>query len=1118
MTDERHINGTESDGDGELHGDMAADGQPRQPEPEPSPEDSSPADPLHEDREETQAAERSIAFFDPEVSGDEIRLPDAERPDLEPDDAPNETDEAATASAEGEAAADGADEDSASVDGDDAVETVSGSEAAADAAPGTAKRAASRRRGKAGRSEPGRPATRRKRGSSSAEEIIPLAAPSQGPVRILVNDIPGEECRIAIAENGRLQGYFAERSATATSVGNIYKGRVINVEPAIQAAFVDFGEGANGFLHISDLHPKYFPGMAKTERLGKKIPRRDRPLIQEALRKGQEITVQVIKEGIGTKGPTLTSYISIPGRLLVMMPDMDRVGVSRKVEDEDQRRKMRKILDSLELPEGFGFILRTAGFDRTKTELQRDAAYLARLWKAMEKRMDRTGGPCALYTESDLLIRTIRDISDPSVEAIIVDSASAFDRAKLFLDIVAPRSAPPVLFYDRPQPIFHAFDMEAQVEEIHARAVPLPSGGALVFDQAEALVAIDVNSGRSRAARDSETNAYQTNLEAVREVCRQLRLRDLGGLIVIDFIDMRAHSHRRAVEDCLRQEMRRDRAKATFLPISDFGIVEMTRQRMRPSLRKTHFSDCPHCLGHGEVRMPDAVAGDSLRRIALLFAHDRVHRVELVCSSRVASELLSSKRQALHELEAQTGKRIEVRISEAFATDRIEVYAYDDRNADIETDRLGRLGAPAISELHTQIPEDLGVAEGEDDGPSRRRRRRKPAPADATSIALAGGFDDLPEVDADERPILDEIDDDTEDSADGHSSGESTSRAHGGDGADSDRSDRGRGRRGRGDRRGAGNRSARSQPAQSDGSSADGDGRGRRRRRRRKSVELAVLARELRYDPAALLARLQELVPDRAAEFNEQLTSIDGETAALVRRSTTPRPAQQTEGEGGGRRGRRGRRRRRRDVLADLPVPEAPMPTAEVADQCRVSVAELIDHLRCATDEATATTLTDELPELSPELVIAARWLYSPRWFRIGAADPDAATSDADGESGSEAGDAAGQEASPGRDDSSQQEGQQQSRRGKRVRGRRGRGGGGGNSAHSNSNHSEANSPPMTADESPKRGDALEAAPAAPEPAPPSAAASAAPKRRSLYGSVIRKLGLGRSGSPGREE
>ncbi len=532
--------------------------------------------------------------------------------------------------------------------------------------------------------------------------MSPASKNKQPDELMIVNDLPGEECRIAIIQDHHLEELFTERTASATNVGNIYKGRVANVEPAIQAAFIDYGEGQNGFLHISDLHPRYFPGQSRTERVGKKIPRRDRPPMQQALRRGDEILVQVLKEGLGTKGPTLTSYLSIPGRLLVAMPEMDRVGVSRKIEDEEKRRRMREILDSLDLPEGFGFILRTAGFDKTKTELKRDVAYLTRLWKAMDKKRQTVRAPCELYEESDLLVRTIRDVMRPSIKAIIVDSDSAFDRASNFLRVAAPRSAPKLLRHHTRVPIFHAFDIERQIELIHSRTVPLPSGGALVIDQTEALVAIDVNSGRSRGARDSETNAFQTNCEAVDEICRQLRLRDLGGLIVNDLIDMRPHKNRRAIEDRFRNNLKRDRARTTMSRISEFGLVEMTRQRMRPSLRKSHFVDCTHCNGQGEIKSPETVGSDAARHIGYLLHFQRVQRVELVCSPRVASVLLSRKRQELVRLEDSTGKRIDVRVSDAIAQDRVDFYAYDERNADIDITQLEQPRIPSLNQLEAE--------------------------------------------------------------------------------------------------------------------------------------------------------------------------------------------------------------------------------------------------------------------------------------------------------------------------------------------------------------------------------------------------------------------------------
>ena len=569
---------------------------------------------------------------------------------------------------------------------------------------------------------------------------------------MLVNSASDEECRIAIIKDGHLEELFSERVSSATNVGNIYKGKVTNVEPAIQAAFVDYGQGRTGFLHISDLHPKYFPGGKQTERVGRKIPRRDRPPMQESLSRGDEILVQVLKEGIGTKGPTLSSYLSIPGRLLVMMPEMGKVGVSRKVEDPEKRREMRDLMDSIDLPEGFGFILRTAGSGKSKTELNRDVNYLTRLWKAMEKRIKNVGAPCELYVESDLLIRSIRDVLRPSIGAIIVDSESAYERASAFLRVVAPRSSPKIVPYKSATPIFHAFDIERQIDLIHSREVPLPSGGALVIEQTEALVAIDINSGRSRSARDSETNAFKTNCEAADEICRQLRLRDLGGLIINDLIDMHMLSHRREIQERFRENLKRDRAKSTVLSISDFGILEMTRQRMRPSLRKSYYMLCSECDGHGELKTPETVGADAMRQIGYLLQFSRVKRLEIVCSPRVASVLLSNRRREFVTLEDISGKKVDVRVSESIAVDRVNLYAYDDRDADIDIEKLPALKPPTIAQLEKEniaidkekLKENKKeISEVKSTSEKRRGRRRSPVVAEATTIMLEGSEEEF---------------------------------------------------------------------------------------------------------------------------------------------------------------------------------------------------------------------------------------------------------------------------------------------------------------------------------------------------------------------------------------
>jgi ribonuclease E len=531
---------------------------------------------------------------------------------------------------------------------------------------------------------------------------------------MLINYVPGEECRVAIVEDGKLEELYVEKFAAASRVGNIYVGKVVNVEPAIQAAFVDFGCGENGFLHVTDLHPRYFPGEGDdtTERVGFKTPRRERPPIQAALRRGDEVIVQVLKEGVGTKGPTVTSYLSIPGRFLVMMPQMDRVGVSRKVEDEDLRRQMRDILDQLELPEGFGFILRTAGLSRTKLELKRDLAYLQRLWKDMDRRLKAGGKPRLLYSESDLLVRCLRDMLTNDISQVIIDSEVALRRASRFMKIVAPRGTTKLLHFTDKTPVFHAFGIERQIALIHAREVPLPSGGRLVIDQTEALVAIDVNSGKSRESRDAETNAYQTNIEAVDEICRQLRLRDMGGIVINDLIDMRDSRHRKDIQARFDERLKRDRAKTTVLAISEFGILEMTRQRMRPSHESVHFTDCPTCRGRGMLQRPDSVAADALRDMAAILDAERVAKVEMVVAPRVASELLSTKRQLLSRTERVYSKHVDVRVSETVPVDRVSFYAYDAAGADIDAANLPSPKKPkdhlVVWEVEADTDADMG--------------------------------------------------------------------------------------------------------------------------------------------------------------------------------------------------------------------------------------------------------------------------------------------------------------------------------------------------------------------------------------------------------------------------
>jgi len=510
---------------------------------------------------------------------------------------------------------------------------------------------------------------------------------------MLINVSQPEECRITIVEDSVLEELYIERASQDNYVGNIYKGKIVNLEPSIQAAFVDFGVGRNGFLHISDVEPQYFrqggydpakpiaPGDGRREKEKKegggngkggsqekprgRRPRpggrpRIKPPIQEIFRRGDEVLVQVIKEGIGTKGPTLSTYLSIPGRYLVLMPALGRVGVSRKIEDEDLRRKLRDTLLELNPPKGLGFIVRTAGQERTKKELSRDMAYLLRLWKVIVRRIKKNQAPIDIYEESDMIIRTIRDIFTTDVDSIFIDEPQAYERAKEFLQLVMPRHVGRLQLYEGKEPLFHKYNVEEEIGRIHRREVSLKNGGSIVIDQTEALVAIDVNSGNFRADDSAEETAYQLNLLAAKEIARQLRLRDLGGVVVNDFIDMRKEKHRRNVERALRDAVRRDRARTKILRTSPFGLIEMTRQRVRPSLKRSVFKDCPCCAGRAVVKSAESMAIEVVRSLLLAAQQPKVAQVTIRVQDEVATYLNNRKRRELTRIEEEAGVSVQI--------------------------------------------------------------------------------------------------------------------------------------------------------------------------------------------------------------------------------------------------------------------------------------------------------------------------------------------------------------------------------------------------------------------------------------------------------------------------
>ncbi len=493
---------------------------------------------------------------------------------------------------------------------------------------------------------------------------------------MLMNVLQPEESRIAIVEDGVLEELYVERNSLENYVGNIYKGRVVNVEPSIQAAFVDFGVGRNGFLHVSDVEYQYYKHLVDgrpdeededdeddeddepaPRRSGGKPRRhnernaRSKPPIQEIFKRGSEVLVQVIKEGIGAKGPTLSTYISIPGRYLVLMPALQRVGVSRKIMDDDIRRKLKRALLDLNPPEGLGFIIRTAGIDRSQEDLQRDLNYLLRLWQVIVRRVKKMPAPVDIYEESDMITRTIRDIYNGEIDRILIDEPRAYERAREFIKNVLPKHEDRVVLFEGKEPLFNMYNIEQEINKIHSRHVPMQGGGSIVIDQTEALVAIDVNSGNYRADNDAEENAYRCNLRAAEEISRQLRLRDMGGVIVCDFIDMRDERHRRGVERALHQHVQRDRARTKVLRISPFGLIEMTRQRIRPSLRRSVYEDCPCCRGTGHVKTAESMAIDVMRLLMTQANHPDVCKVTVEVHERVAAFLNNRKRRDITQME-----------------------------------------------------------------------------------------------------------------------------------------------------------------------------------------------------------------------------------------------------------------------------------------------------------------------------------------------------------------------------------------------------------------------------------------------------------------------------------
>jgi ribonuclease E len=467
--------------------------------------------------------------------------------------------------------------------------------------------------------------------------------------KILINAIDPEECRIAKVTDNLLEEFQIESAHREIIHGNIYKGVAIRIEPSLQAVFIDFGGERNGFLQRHEIHSDYFQENETGDRS-----------IEHLVKKGQELMVQVTKDPVMKKGAMLTTFISLPGRHIVLMPGSVTTGISRKIEDEAERKRLKEIVTSLKIPEGFGVIVRTAGMGCTKTQISKDLNYLLRLWRNINIKGMKEQAPSVLYKERSLSVRSIRDYFNSDVSEILIDDDAVFHEVKNFIQIISPKHKRIVKRYTADKPIFTKHQLEEQITTIFDNRVSLKSGGSIVVEQTEALVAIDVNSGRGTHKRTIEQTALMTNLEAAEEVARQLRLRDLGGLIVVDFIDMRDPKHRSQVERVLRTHMRRDKARTRIGRISQFGLLEMSRQRLAPSIDFGNLMPCERCRGKGWTPSTEALALRFLRRLKIETSKSGMKQVRGVIPKAVADYVLNKKRKEISELEMRRGLSIHI--------------------------------------------------------------------------------------------------------------------------------------------------------------------------------------------------------------------------------------------------------------------------------------------------------------------------------------------------------------------------------------------------------------------------------------------------------------------------
>ena len=483
---------------------------------------------------------------------------------------------------------------------------------------------------------------------------------------IIINSTP-QETRIALVENGEVVELFFERKKDRGILGNIYKGKVVRVLPGMESAFVDIGLEKAAFLYVSEVfhpadeyHEMFLGEEEEPFESGSARGRGEPRHIEDLLTEGQEILVQVSKEPIGSKGCSVTSLVSLPGRYLVLMPFADHIGVSRRIEDGEERERLRAIAEEIQ-PQRMGLIARTAAEGVARADIVADLNYLLKVWEAILKAKNGTAAPFLIHEEPDICVRAVRDLLSGEVRRIIVDSEESYGKIKDFLNLYLPDPSCSLELYQGFQPIFDYYNVELEIHRAMGKKVWLKSGGYIVIEQTEALVAIDVNTGRFVGKRNLEETILQTNLEAAREIAYQLRLRNIGGIIIIDFIDMEKVENREKVFNALKEHLRKDKAKTNVLKISELGLVEMTRKRTRESLCKTISEECPYCEGTGRVRSRYSICYDILRELKRLRNQSNGNKVLIHVHEDVADILLNEEAQMVDLLQAETGHEIVIR-------------------------------------------------------------------------------------------------------------------------------------------------------------------------------------------------------------------------------------------------------------------------------------------------------------------------------------------------------------------------------------------------------------------------------------------------------------------------